>query len=76
MINNFLEKAKSVIDDVNRNLQSPTGKGRHSFEYDDSYFTLQLNGGPLHTDLLTVQAKIKEGKILELLNFNSRRIFW
>ncbi len=60
--NNLLEKAKSVIDDVNKNLNSPSLK--NPSQYDDTYFTIALKGGPLHTDLLTINATVAEGYLL------------
>ena len=62
MFKNFLEKAKSAIDDIDvaiTKVQQQT-KGK-KFEYDASYFTFILEGGPLHTSQLNAIARVRAG---------------
>lgn len=63
MLQNFLVKAKSVIEDMDRTLtETANPKSPTKFEYDDSFFTFQLEGGPIHSEVLTASARIKYGK--------------
>ncbi len=66
MFKNFLDKAKSAIDDVDNalklaNLSGSQVKAKKAVEYDASFFTFQLEGGPLHSSKLNAVAKIKAG---------------
>lgn len=66
MFKNFLDKAKSAIDDVDSalklaNIGGSQNKPKKLLEYDASYFTFQLEGGPLHSSKLNAVAKTKAG---------------
>lgn len=64
MFRNLLDKAKSAIDDVDQAIKLAGGSGskqKKQFEYDSSYFTFQLEGGPIHSSKLNAVARIKTG---------------
>ena len=65
MFKNFLDKAKSAFDDDKHNITTP--KGKKIIEFDASFFSFALEGGPLHTSRLTAVGKIKSGFFLFLL---------
>lgn len=63
MFKNFLDKAKSAIDEMDQKLQTATKdlQKKKPAEYDASYFTFTLEGGPLHSSRLTAVARVKAG---------------
>jgi len=71
MFKNFLDKAKSAIDDVDQAIKLAAVVGTTNIaklkkqpEYDSTYFTFQLEGGPIHSSKLNAVAKIKAGNYL------------
>lgn len=67
MIKNLLGKAKSVLDEVESTLKSPDSAESKHFNYDETYFTFSLTGGPIHTELITASAKIRQGILFSLI---------
>jgi len=67
MFRNLLDKAKSAIDDVDNAIKLASvgnnAKQKKQLEYDSSYFTFQLEGGPIHSTKLIAVAKIKAGNL-------------
>lgn len=62
MFKNFLDKAKSAFDDADKHgITTPKGKKMPVIEFDASFFSFALEGGPLHTSRLTAVGKIKSG---------------
>lgn len=57
----WVDKAKKQADKLKEEFTIQDKK----FEFDESYFTLELTGGPKHSDLLRANAMILEG----MLNF-------
>jgi len=77
MIKNLLGKAKSVLDEVESTLKSPDSSESKHFNYDETYFTFSLTGGPIHTELLNASAKIRQGtffSFIYLYNFKVTRL--
>lgn len=62
MFKNFLDKAKSAFDDADISKHVATPKNKKPIEFDASFFSFALEGGPLHTEKLTAVGRIKAGE--------------
>lgn len=72
----MMEKAKKAADNIQeglvqfeihpKNYHPPHAQPQHvenkNFEYDETYFSFKLEGGPKHTEPLTAVARIEKGK--------------
>jgi hypothetical protein len=57
---NFLDKAKKKAEQFAEEIAiKPTEK--KLIEYNETFFSFKVEGGPKHTDMLVAAAKIKEG---------------
>jgi hypothetical protein len=69
VLKNWLDKAKSKMNEISLKDESPRKGEKRSFtQIDETYFTFELEGGPKHTELLVASARIKEGIYLSPLH--------
>ncbi len=57
---NFIDRAKKQINERVKD-DSPVKIGKNEAQFDESFFTFQLQGGPKHTELLVASARIRDG---------------